>query len=147
LVDAVAGLIRQGALPASVHLANQQRSRSVLGGILGQRAATNEVNEILDRELQGAWSLSCPLAGAPSQVKLASREARRALGRIGKVALVTDRGLERSKAWCRRLSFLPRARRRRAFLEALELCYRHSKGVPSDAALASIAWPLGDPYT
>jgi 4-cresol dehydrogenase (hydroxylating) len=145
LVDTVAGLIRQGALPASAHLANQARSRSVLGGILGQRLPAHEVKDILGRELPGAWGLSCPLAGAPAQVKVAYREARWPLGRVGKVTLMTDRGLRRSKSWCRWLSFLPRARRRLAFLEALEPCYRHSKGVPSDAALASIAWPLDDP--
>jgi 4-cresol dehydrogenase (hydroxylating) len=48
------------------------------------------------------------------------------------------------------LSFLPRFRRRAAFLDAVEAFYNHSKGVPSDAALASITWCLtagADGYT
>src|SRR5262249_28881712 len=112
LVDAVAGLIRQEALPASAHLANRARSRSVLGGILAQRRPDGEVKDFLDQKVRGAWALSCPLAGEPGQVRLAYRACRRALGRLGTVTLTTDRGLERGKAWCRRLSFLPWARRR-----------------------------------
>jgi 4-cresol dehydrogenase (hydroxylating) len=41
------------------------------------------------------------------------------------------------------LSFLPRLRRRAALLDTAEVFYNHSKGVPSDAALASIPWCLG----
>jgi 4-cresol dehydrogenase (hydroxylating) len=143
LVDAVAELIRQGTIPAAVHIANQHRSRSVLGGILGQRLPANEVKAVLESELRGAWGLSCPLVGTAARVKRAYHDAR-VLARIGKVTLMTDRSLQRSKTWCRWLSFLPRSQRRRCFLDALELTYLHSKGVPSDAALASIAWPLED---
>jgi 4-cresol dehydrogenase (hydroxylating) len=144
LVDGVAALIRLGILEPSVHLSNHQRTRSVVGGILGQRYADHYVKQILDEELRGAWSLSCPLSGTPAQVKLAHHEARAVLRRIGEVTLTTDRTLRVAKAWCRILSFLPRLRRRSCFLDAIEPSYLHSKGIPSDTALASIAWPLQD---
>ena len=144
LVDSIAALIRQGILEPSVHFSNYQRTRSVVGGILGKRYADQYVKQILDGELRGAWSLSCPLSGTPAQVKLAYREAREVLRRICAVNLTTDRTLRAGKACCRLLSFLPRFRRRSCFLDAIEPSYLHSKGVPSDAALASIAWPLGD---
>jgi 4-cresol dehydrogenase (hydroxylating) len=144
LVDSVADLIRQGILESSVHFSNHQRTRSVVGGILAQRYADQYVKQILDEELRGAWSLSCPLSGTPAQVKLAYREAREVLRRIGEVTLTTDRTLRVAKAWCRFLSFLPRFQRKSCFLDAIEPSYLHSKGVPSDVVLASIAWPLGD---
>jgi 4-cresol dehydrogenase (hydroxylating) len=144
LVDAVSGLIRMGILEPSVHLSNSRRTRSVVGGILGQRHPELYVKQILDEELRGAWSLSCPISGTPGHFKLAYREARAVLRRIGKVTLTTDRSLRAAKACCRWLSFLPRFRRKLCFLGAIEPSYRHSQGVPSDAALASIGWPLGD---
>jgi 4-cresol dehydrogenase (hydroxylating) len=144
LVDSVAALIRQGIFEPSVHFSNRQRTRSVVGGILGKRYLDQYVKQILDGELRGAWSLSCPLSGTPAQVKLAYCEAREVLRRICAVNLTTDRTLRIGKAWRRFLSFLPRFRRRSCFLDAIEPSYLHSKGVPSDAALASIAWPLGD---
>ncbi|HYT88993.1 MAG TPA: FAD-binding oxidoreductase [Gemmataceae bacterium] len=142
LVDGVAALIRQGILDPCVHVSNRARARSVVGGMLAQRHADQEVRNILDAELRGAWSLSCPLSGTVAQVRLSFREARAALRKFGRVSLTTDRSFQVRRAWYRLLSFVPRFRRRAALLEAVEAFYHHSKGVPSDAALASIPWCL-----
>jgi 4-cresol dehydrogenase (hydroxylating) len=144
LVDSAAALIRQGMLKPSLHISNLARTRSVVGGVLAQRHSAHDVQQILAEELSGAWRLSCPLAGTPAQVKLVYRAARSMLRRIGKVALTTGRSLRRARAMAQLLSYLPRFRRRRCFLDAIEPSFRHSQGVPSDAALASIAWSLGD---
>jgi 4-cresol dehydrogenase (hydroxylating) len=132
LVDGVSELIRLGILEHSVHISNCQRSRSVVGGILGQRHPDQYAKHILDEELRGAWSLSAPLSGTRAQVKLAYREARNVLRRIGKVSLTTDRSLRASHAWYRLLSFLPRYRRKSCFLDAIEHSFGHSQGIPSD---------------
>jgi 4-cresol dehydrogenase (hydroxylating) len=142
LVDCVAALIRQGILDPCVHVSNRARARSVVGGMLAQRSADQNVRNILDTELRGAWNLSCPLSGTTAQVRLSYREARTALGKFGPVSLMTDRSFQVRRAWYRMLSFLPRFRRRAALLDAVEAFYNHSKGVPSDAALASIPWCL-----
>jgi 4-cresol dehydrogenase (hydroxylating) flavoprotein subunit len=143
LVDGVAALVRQGILDPCVHVANRARARSVVGGMLAQRGAGLKVGDILDAELRGAWNLSCPLAGSAGHVRLRYREARAALRKFGPVSLTTDRSFLLRRAWYRMLSFLPRFRRRAALLDAVEAFYNHSKGVPSDAALASIPWCLG----
>jgi 4-cresol dehydrogenase (hydroxylating) len=148
LVDALAALIRLGILEPAVHLSNAQRTRSVVGGLLRQRHSDAHVKEILDGDLHGAWRLSCPLSGTPAHVKRTCREARAVLQRFGQVTLTTERTLRVARVWCRWFSFLPRFQRRSYFLDAIEPAFRHSLGVPSDAALASITWPLGDdPYT
>src|SRR5262249_20575231 len=135
---------RQGILPPAVHVSNRARVQSVVGGILAQRSPDQEVREILQVVLPDAWNLSCPLSGTAAPVRLAYREARGALRKFGRGTLTTDRGLKVRKAWYRMLSFLPWFRRRGLLLDALEASYQHSKGVPSNAALASIPWPLAD---
>jgi 4-cresol dehydrogenase (hydroxylating) len=150
LVDGVAALVRQGILDPCVHFSNRARARSVVGGMLAQQDAGRKVGDILDAELRGAWNLSCPLAGTARHVGLRYREARAALRKFGPVSLMTDRSFLARRAWYRMLSFLPRFRRRAALLDAVEAFYNHSKGVPSDAALASIPWCLtagADRYT
>jgi 4-cresol dehydrogenase (hydroxylating) len=144
LVDAIADLIRLGVLEPAVHLSNGQRSRSVVGGVLSQRHCEAYVQQILDEALRGKWRLSCPLSGTQAHVKRAYHEARQVLRRLGTVTLMTDRALQMAKTWCRLLWFLPRFRRRSHFLDAIEPSYRHSQGVPSDTALASIGWPIHD---
>jgi 4-cresol dehydrogenase (hydroxylating) len=142
-VDGVAALVRQGILDPCVHISNRARAHSVVGGMLAQQNPAREVGHILDAELRGAWIFSCPLAGTARNVRLRYREAGAALHKFGPVSLTTDRCLAARRAWYRMLSFLPRFRRRAAFLDAAEAFYNHSKGVPSDAALASIPWCLG----
>jgi 4-cresol dehydrogenase (hydroxylating) len=143
LVDGAATLVRQGILDPCLHLSNRARAHSVVGGMLVQRSSAREVADILNTELRGAWNLSCPLSGTAVQVMPRLREARAALRRFGPVSLTTDRSFVTRRAWYRMLSFLPRFRRRGALLDAVEAFYRHSQGVPSDAALASIPWCLG----
>jgi 4-cresol dehydrogenase (hydroxylating) len=142
-IDGVAALVRQGILDSCVHLSNRARARSVVGGMLAQRSPDREVRHILNAELRGAWNLSCPLSGTAGHVRLRYREARAALRKFGPVSLTTDRSFLTRRAWYRMLSFLPRFRRRAALLDAVEAFYHHSKGTPSDAALASIPWCLG----
>ena len=142
LVDGVATLVRQGVLDPCVHVSNRARSRSVLGGMLAQWSPDRKVAQILDAELRGAWNLSCPLSGTAAHVRLRYHEARAALRTFGPVILTTDQSFLARGAWYRMLSFLPRFRRRAALLDAVEAFYNHSKGVPSDAALASIPWCL-----
>lgn len=132
LVDCLASLIRQGILGPCVHISNRARARSVVGGALSQRHSEQEVQIILDAEVRGAWNLSCPISGTAAQVRLSYREARAALRKFGPVSLTTDASFQ----------VRPRSRRRNALLDAVEAFYGHSKGVPSDAALASIPWCL-----
>lgn len=134
LVDCVAGLIRDGILGSCIHISNRARTQSVVGGALAQRHAVEEVLSILDTELRGAWNLSCPLSGTAAQVRLAYRESVTALQKFGPVHLTTDRSFQ----------VRPRSRRRAALLDATEAFYNHSKGVPSDATLASLPWCLGE---
>jgi 4-cresol dehydrogenase (hydroxylating) len=68
-------------------------------------------------------------------VRLRYREARAALRKFGRVSLTTDRSFQVRR----------RSGRRAVIQEALEAFYNHSKGVPSDAALASIPWCLAGP--
>jgi 4-cresol dehydrogenase (hydroxylating) len=144
LVDCVARLTRERRLDRCVHISNRARRLSVLGGALAQVRPDQDVRHILETELAGAWNLSWTLSGTVAQVRQGYREARRALRPFGPVHLMTDRRLMVRKAWYRVLSFLPAFRRKRLLLDVIEPFYNHSKGVPSDAALASIPWPLDD---
>jgi 4-cresol dehydrogenase (hydroxylating) len=128
----LASLIRQQILGPCVHVSNRARARSVVGGMLSQRHSGQDVQIILDSKVRGAWNLSCPMSGTAAQVRLSYREARAALRKFGPVSLTTDRFFQ----------VRSRSRRRNAFLDAVEAFFNHSKGVPSDAALASIPWCL-----
>lgn len=144
LVDSTRELMQLGILEPSLHLANFERAWSVLGGLLSQQLPPGQVTAALERASLAPWSLSCPLSGTASQVRAAFAVARRRLRWIGIPALVTQRSQQRQRARARLRLALTGDPIPLALCDAARPAFEHSVGVPSDAALASVCWPLED---
>lgn len=148
VVDRATDLVRAGVLPPSLHLANAARVRSVLGGLfIAQRPglSADEVTGLIGD--QPSWALSVPVSGTARQVRVTAAETRAALRPFGPVTVTTRNTLRRKANRCRRLGALPSMRREGMRVEAAIPGFEHSVGIPSDAAIASVPWALGLPYT
>ena len=147
LIDALRGLRRSGALKSVVHVADKQRSGSALLPLLGvpspgiARAA----------ELPGAdpnavlpWSAIGPIWGPASMVRAAESECKRGLRGICDVQIVTERKVELAMTVLGALSFVPACARLLRTARAAAPLMAYSRGIPSDAALPSVFWPIED---
>lgn len=154
LVDGLVGLRRRGILRTVIHAGNRGRARITLGPILydllSRDASDSEperkqrVESILDAEGFGPWSAVAGLTGTPGALKQARSEIRRTLRPVGKVQFLTDRKLRFLEKLVNVLSFLPGASNKKAMLKAMLPLHGLSKGIPTDEALKSVYWPLGE---
>ena len=154
LIDAIGGLSNDQIIRGIVHIGNQHRSQITLAPLLcahlsrmhgGEPASHKEHAErILEQENFGCWTALIGLSGTTEMVRSASREIRRRLGRLAAVSLLDDRRLARARALLNGLSpFSSIARDKAAALSAMEPLFAMTKGIPTDAPLHSLYWPLG----
>lgn len=153
-IDRLSELRRRGVVNTVFHVGNKERSEITLAPLLaGHLRAAGLGNrpdlrayteEILRREGFGPWSAVGGLLGTPAQLRLARREVRRALRGIARPMFLTDPLVRAADRALRSLSFLEWARIQRALLHAVLPLYEVTKGVPTDAPLKSVYWPLGE---
>ena len=153
-IDALAELRRQSIVDTVVHIANRDRSEITVAPALynyfrkqGQRdeaVLMKMVSETLDKELNNQWSAVCGLMGTRARIKETSQHLKRAAKAFGKVKVLNDRIVSIAGKVPDTLGVVPLVKRNKALLEALKPVYAMTKGIPSDGALMSVFWPLGE---
>jgi 4-cresol dehydrogenase (hydroxylating) len=153
LVDALSRLRKQNIIQTVVHVGNRNRSSITLtplvySFLVEQGHPDNEntkalADSIVEREGFGPWGAVAGLFGTRRQIRCMQEEIRRALRGLADVRFLGDAGIARGRAVLSRFSFLDVCRRKRAVLHAVEALYGLSKGIPTDAALKSVSWPIG----
>jgi len=136
------------------HVGNRARSEIALGPMLsdvlksrqGGDAATrrSEALRIMEEEGFGAWNAVGGVFGTRAQLRVMQREIKKQLKGVADVQFLDDQRLSRAGRILDALSFLPAARRKRIVLEAMKPLYGLSKGIPTNATLKSVLWPLGE---
>lgn len=153
LVDALADLRRAGHLQTAVHIANRARSEaSVCPGLYRQFAergmtpadAVARTKSVFERYSRFSWTAIGGLLGTARQAADAVRAARRRLRGFGKVTFLTDRRFAVLKSATDLLRGWPVVGDLNALLNVMRPFYGMSKGIPTDAALDSVYWPVGD---
>jgi 4-cresol dehydrogenase (hydroxylating) len=152
LIDTIGRLRQKEILTTAVHIANRERTEISVAPVLFRHVQMNnrdnleknreETRAILDRELENAWSAVTGVMGTPAMVKEAYRQTRRALRGIAKVQLITEKRIGLAKSVSAGLGFLKSVRRKRLLLDALTPFFGVAQGVPTDAAMGSVYWPL-----
>jgi 4-cresol dehydrogenase (hydroxylating) len=155
-LDAIAGCCRQGLITTAMHIANRERSQASMGPLLARAlrasgatdpaAVRQEVDLILAREVGAAWSAVTGVMGSPAMLGHTRREVARALRGVARVRFFTDQRMASLERLSRPLAGLPAVRRKRFLLEAVKAGGSLVHGVPNDASLGSIGWPLGIEY-
>jgi len=150
-IDALAALRRDGVFQTAVHIVNQDRSRISICPLLyayltrhgmPPAQAVRQAGEIFQQESLGAWSAVVPLRLRRQRVLQTCKEVRRKLRGIAEVQLVTDRLMRIGNVITSLLRFIPSMQRKHAMLDAIKPFYEMTKGIPTDAALGSVVWPV-----
>lgn len=148
LIDAFHDLHRDDVLGSSVHIANRARTRiSICPGVYDQlnerhgndseRRAFSEA--LVARELANAWSAVAAVSGTPRQVKETLRLSRLRCRRLSSVMFFTEK---RIKLLLKLATWLPGMTGKRLLLQAIRPSLSLAMGIPGDAALRSIGWPI-----
>ncbi|NCC52487.1 MAG: FAD-binding oxidoreductase [Spartobacteria bacterium] len=150
-IDALADLRRDGVVRTAAHIVNRERSRIsvcpmlfeyLIGQGMDPARAVQEAEEIFRMESPGAWGAVIPLRTSRKGVLPVCAEVHKRLKGLARVQWVTDRLMRAGTVATRLLGVLPSMRRKHAMLAAIRPFYGMTKGIPTDAALASVAWPV-----
>ena len=154
-IDALADLRRRDVIRTVLHIGNRERTQIALGPLvydqlrrLRPSTAPTELRQRAEALISaagfGAWSAVCGILGAPAELRLARREIRRALRGLAKVMFITDGLLRLADRLSRPFAALPWVRDQRVMLHAVQPLANLARGIPTDAAMQSVWWPLGE---
>jgi 4-cresol dehydrogenase (hydroxylating) len=153
-VDRLADLRRREIVRTVAHIGNRARTQIAMGPLVyralgGPPGAVDprrraHVEQLLENEGFGPWSAVAGLMGTRGQLSVIRREVRRAFAGVARVMFMTDGLIALAKGLARPLRFLPAVRTKEAILRAVEPLYGLAKGIPTDAPMDSVSWPLGE---
>ena len=153
-VDAMADLRRRDVIQTVMHIGNQHRTQIAMAPLvyrsLKDQGGVNEMDlkieagKLLAGEGFGAWSAVGGILGTRGRLVLARREIRKALRGLAKTMFMTDALVNTAKFAASKLNFVPWVRRKQALLLAVEPLYGLAKGIPTDAPMNSVWWPIGE---
>jgi 4-cresol dehydrogenase (hydroxylating) len=152
-IDAIAQLRRRGVISSVAHVGNRARSLVTLAPLvfteLRKLGWTEEdarlrkrATDLLEGEGFGPWSAVLGYGGPPAQRRWIRAEIRRALGSFTRLLFLSDRQFELAERVLSALAFVPVVRTKLAMLRAAAPFHHLALGRPTDAALASVFWPL-----
>jgi 4-cresol dehydrogenase (hydroxylating) flavoprotein subunit len=150
-VDAIARLRRRGVLSGVAHIGNRARSLVTLAPLVAAELMEDGGDEAvrrdralraLERQGFGAWSAVLGFGGAPAVRRWILRELRAELGGLGRLLVLTPGRIAVADRLLGALAGVRWCREQRALLRAAAPFNRLALGEPTDAALASIYWPI-----
>ncbi len=154
-VDELARLKRDGLITSVTHIANREKSRSILAyGITrylesgcgySPEAALKEADRVMNIFIANEWTSLASLTGNPAQVNAALKEIRGRTRRFGFLKVVTDKRINMGFALAHCLRFLPYARASAAVISATRPFHELALGVPSDTSIEGLLWKFGHP--
>jgi len=153
-IDALADLRRRDVIQTVAHIGNKNRTEIAMAPLVysqlrrGFQGTEDELRRtaahFLEAEGFGPWSAVMGVMGTPGQLRAVRSEVRRAFRGLAKVMFLTDLLISVAKRLSDAFSFIPYVRRKRAVLDAVEPLYGLAKGIPTDAPMKSVFWPVGD---
>lgn len=148
LVEGLAVLRRENVVRSVVHIADRNRMEATLGPLLageksGSEPQAGSGGAFRRRMPLSAWSAAGSLFGTRRQVAAMQKDIRKRLRHLCDVKFLSEGRLKVARFVLTALSFLPPVRRFREFFDAVEPLRGLARGIPTDAAMASVHWPLG----
>lgn len=142
-------LMRLGIISSVVHVGNRARTSSVIGPLLAmhkQKTNDREVRKLVDawlaKNILDSWTAIGSLRGDRDQISVSKRLIKKNLSGYCKVSFVDDNKLRLIRNYLQLLSFTRWGRDWKAYLNAISPLLGLTKGIPTDAALHSVHWPL-----
>lgn len=151
LIDALAGLLRDGVVGSVIHVGNFARARIAMSPFIYDRLIKRGMSKedafaaserYLEEEGFGPWSAVAGLMGSRSRIALAKREIRSAMRGVGSVMFLSEFLIKFGRLALAPLQFMPSMRRKRIILEAVEAQHDFSTCVPTSVSMQSVCWPV-----
>ena len=146
-IQALAALKRSLGFSNILHIGNRQRAMSTLAPLVRQLAreagltlSRARVTRLLEGRLASEWSGVGLIEGPPELVRAQRRLLARRMAAFGEVRFYRYERVERYARWAARLGRAETA----AGLRGVLAIMGYTRGIPSDAALHSVYWPLED---
>ncbi len=153
-IDALGRLRRRRVIDTVVHIGNRARFEITLAplafrqldspAVRDKTALRERVEALVHSLAASSWSAVTGVMGTRPQVAEARRIIRRELRGIASVAVVDDARVALLRGMVSPFRWIPAIRDRLAVLDAMGPLFGLTQGVPTDAALPSVSWPLGD---
>lgn len=152
-VEIFASLRKSGVIQTVAHMGNRHRTEITLAPLIfkalddgrcDKDTLRKKATDLFAAEKFASWNAVIGLLGTRAQLKVALREIKCKLQCLASISLITDQKLVRSKRLIQVLEFSPYFRHKKAIMHAIEPLYGLSKGIPTDAALGSLYWPIGE---
>ncbi|MBU1694177.1 MAG: FAD-binding oxidoreductase [Verrucomicrobia bacterium] len=151
-VEAMIDLRQQEIIRTVAHIGNRHRTRIAMAPLVHRELATwmrlpeaglrRAAEQLLEDQGFGPWSAVAGIMGTPGQLRDARRLIRRRLRGLARPMFMTDRLMSLADRVSSRLTFVPWVRRQRALLKAAQPLYGLARGIPTDAPMLSVYWPL-----
>lgn len=153
-VEKLRDLYLEGGLPCVVHIADQQRTESVLGPILEKVWIENRsdysakdlrlaVRKFMKDEKFGEWSAVIGLSGSVEMLRAAKRDVRKQLRPFCDFTFVTAGFLERIERLAPLLRLFPPLRNKLLLLPLMREMHGLLLGRPSDIGMPTLYWAAG----
>lgn len=152
LIEALADLQRAEVIRTVTHIGNHHRTEITLSPLvyktvqkrhpsMNHEQLLHETQRILHGQGFSSWGAVTGLMGNARVVKASMKEIRSALRGLAEVKFMTPAKLAMGKKILDALSFRQRFKDERVFLDAIEPLFGMAMGIPTSAALHSVAWP------
>ncbi len=151
LIDALAGLLRDGAIDSVIHIGNKARARIAMSPYvydylvekgMPESEAFEASSRYLEEEGFGPWSAVAGLVGSKRRIALSKREIKAAMRGVGSVMFLSEFLIKFGKFGLSLFSFVPSLRRKRVILAAVEAQHDFSTCVPTSVSMQSVCWPV-----
>lgn len=144
-------LKQRGVISSVPHIANRSRTSISLAPLVngymkgrGRLLSRVSIESIVRDELPTEWSMVGSLSGSMLHVVEGMAGLVGAMKKIGKVTFVTAPMLNAVRKVLQYFDFLPPVEKKLAFLYASQEVFGMTMGIPSNSALHSVYWPVGD---
>lgn len=148
-VDVLHNLMVTGLIRCVVHIGNRNRAEIVAAPLIaeyyrakGKTVDRQTIVDFLSKELSGPWSAIGNIMGPKSHVRAVERRIRGLFKGFARVLFLNRSKLVIAERVTEILNFIPFFERKRAFLAAFEPLFGLTQGIPTDAALHSVYWPI-----
>lgn len=156
LIDTLAALRRRGLLQTVAHIGNRARTEISLAPLVSEQlvalgaaspaSAGALAVELLRREGFGAWGAVAGLTTSGRMQRAERAEVRRALRGVARTSFLGDGLLRIADRALRAMSGVDWCRRKLAVLRAVTPLHNLVAGIPTDAGLPSVYWPVPGAY-
>lgn len=147
---------KNGLVKGVVHIGNRERSKISISPLIFEnlektypQADKKYLRELTEKlfndEFYGDWSATGRIYGPKKHVAEAEKQIKKASKCLGSTMFLNDKFINYADKITNLFSFIPYVKKKQIILNASKPIYNFTKGIPNDAAVKSVYWPIMNP--